>query len=154
MQPQMYAQPYGMVQPQPMGVQAQMPYQYQPAYMQPQMPAPVYATAHPWEQPAAQPGAEPGLKRQKTVQAVKPVDEDQKEKVDELIESTVLKRNYASCGICMEEKFIQNVIIPCGHNGYCIDCLTALVNAGNATCPVCRNPVANVIKVFDNVMAD
>jgi len=31
------------------------------------------------------------------------------------------------CKICYKEKiFVNNIIVPCGHNGYCIKCLTIL----------------------------
>ena len=36
-------------------------------------------------------------------------------------------KGFGECGLCFEEnKFINNVIIPCGHNGYCITCLKTI----------------------------
>ena len=31
------------------------------------------------------------------------------------------------CGICMEEKIVAFVIFPCGHDGYCEDCLLQMI---------------------------
>jgi len=31
------------------------------------------------------------------------------------------------CGICMEEKVVAFVIFPCGHDGYCEDCLLHMI---------------------------
>ena len=64
------------------------------------------------------------------------------QKVNEFkdLDENEVKRNYATCGICSEEKFVQNVIIPCGHNGYCVECLNKCMT-NNPNCPYCRTPM-------------
>lgn len=47
-----------------------------------------------------------------------------------------------TCGICMERP-INAVVIPCGHLGYCLECLKLV-----KTCPSCRTPMQNFIQVF------
>jgi len=47
-----------------------------------------------------------------------------------------------SCKICFENT-IDAVIIPCGHVAICIACTEGL-----KLCPMCRGPVASVVKMF------
>ena len=49
------------------------------------------------------------------------------------------------CSICMD-KSIDSAFIPCGHQAACIDCARRL--HGNATCPICREPIADVLHTF------
>jgi len=64
------------------------------------------------------------------------------------------QKNYGTCGICSEEdKFLQNIIVPCGHNGYCMECITAWRKLHNE-CPFCRNEIREVVKMFDQIQAE
>lgn len=47
-----------------------------------------------------------------------------------------------TCKICME-RTINAVIDPCGHLGYCLECLKNLT-----MCPGCRGPIAKKIQVY------
>ena len=55
----------------------------------------------------------------------------------------------AECGICAkDDQFINNVIIPCGHTGFCMDCLmTVRDTTPLANCPTCREELQNIIKI-------
>ena len=46
------------------------------------------------------------------------------------------------CGICME-RLKNAVIIPCGHLGYCMECLAKV-----SDCPICRRPIGQRVQVF------
>ena len=50
------------------------------------------------------------------------------------------------CVICLVEpkKFI---IVPCGHQCLCQDC-SLKVLAADSMCPICRGPVAQIMRVF------
>jgi len=47
-----------------------------------------------------------------------------------------------SCKICFEA-VIDSVFVPCGHLCVCMDCGKSL-----KICPMCRNPVTQIIKTF------
>ena len=49
------------------------------------------------------------------------------------------------CSICMD-KSIDSAFIPCGHQAACIDCARRL--HGHGPCPVCREPIADVLHTF------
>ena len=51
------------------------------------------------------------------------------------------------CQVCMEIKDISYVISPCGHDGYCFDCLTYMKNK-QQPCPYCRTEIDNFIKLY------
>ena len=53
------------------------------------------------------------------------------------------------CKICFLDKYINNTMVPCGHNGYCMDCLTDIKHSNNPLCPLCRTKINEVVKVFD-----
>jgi hypothetical protein len=46
------------------------------------------------------------------------------------------------CKICFESQ-IDSVIIPCGHYAICNGCTKGL-----NSCPICRNPIAQIVKTF------
>lgn len=51
------------------------------------------------------------------------------------------------CQVCMEIRDISYVITPCGHDGYCYECLTSLKDKGHP-CPYCRGPIEGFIKLY------
>jgi hypothetical protein len=51
------------------------------------------------------------------------------------------------CGICMEDKIVAFVIFPCGHDGYCEDCLLHMMQI-NSKCPYCRGPIQNYTRLY------
>ena len=50
---------------------------------------------------------------------------------------------YVACTICMD-RMINSAFIPCGHQAACVGCARRL----NNTCPICREPIADVIQTF------
>ena len=55
--------------------------------------------------------------------------------------------NY--CSICMENPK-NAVCVPCGHISSCFDCLSSLKESENtARCPICRNQIESVIRVYN-----
>ena len=58
------------------------------------------------------------------------------------------------CKICFLEKYINNTLVPCGHNGYCMDCLADIKKSDNPICPLCRTQITDVVKVFDQLKSD
>lgn len=51
------------------------------------------------------------------------------------------------CRICFE-KPIESVLINCGHSLTCHDCGMKLLQGRDPQCPVCRQRIANVIRIF------
>jgi hypothetical protein len=51
-----------------------------------------------------------------------------------------------SCALCFERP-VQSALLECGHAVCCERCAAALVTAG-LPCPVCRAPIARVVRVF------
>lgn len=52
------------------------------------------------------------------------------------------------CRICMVKKR-DSVMYPCGHMHYCIACANRVYQSTRKpSCPTCRNPIKDVIKVF------
>ena len=49
------------------------------------------------------------------------------------------------CSICMDSN-INSAFIPCGHQAACIDCARRL--HGHGPCPICREPIADVLHTF------
>jgi len=56
-----------------------------------------------------------------------------------------------TCSICCEDmttdaKRTEAVLVPCGHTGWCIACITRHVKTSrNATCPRCRGSISTVV---------
>ena len=62
------------------------------------------------------------------------------------------ENGYGECVNCLEEKFINNVFMPCKHNGTCDDCYGDLKEK---KCPVCRTEIeGEPVKVFDEIKND
>lgn len=51
------------------------------------------------------------------------------------------------CKVCMDA-VINTVLIPCGHLAACLDCVTLMRSKGNKECPICKQEVASVVKMF------
>eukprot|EP00928_Gymnodinium_smaydae_P066090 TRINITY_DN49147_c0_g1_i1.p1 TRINITY_DN49147_c0_g1~~TRINITY_DN49147_c0_g1_i1.p1 ORF type:complete len:614 (+),score=71.48 TRINITY_DN49147_c0_g1_i1:30-1844(+) len=51
------------------------------------------------------------------------------------------------CTICLERP-ADSAVIPCGHMCGCLSCLDQLRSSSNAFCPVCREPVMSVIRIY------
>ena len=57
--------------------------------------------------------------------------------------------------MCYEDdKFVNNVLNPCGHNGYCVECLNGwkemrIKKGLKFTCPICTKDVIDYIKMYD-----
>jgi hypothetical protein len=47
------------------------------------------------------------------------------------------------CFICMDNPKENYIIVPCGHDGMCSDCVKSV-----KTCPTCREPVSQFIKHY------
>ena len=50
-----------------------------------------------------------------------------------------------TCSICLD-RTLDSAFIPCGHQAACIDCARRLHASG--TCPICREPIADVLQTF------
>lgn len=48
-----------------------------------------------------------------------------------------------TCKVCMDKK-INTVMVPCGHQVLCENCSKVI----NKQCPICNQPVQQVIKTF------
>ena len=51
-----------------------------------------------------------------------------------------------SCTICVE-KLRNSILIPCNHLVTCFDC-SMILKSKEAQCPVCRQNIENIIKIF------
>lgn len=58
------------------------------------------------------------------------------------------KRNKEEfCIICMTN-IADHIVVPCGHQCGCHECLNEMLSRGNAQCPICRAPFNSVVKVY------
>lgn len=53
------------------------------------------------------------------------------------------------CVICMAAKK-DSVILDCGHRATCLSCANLLMESPSRQCPICRNPIRHVAKIFDS----
>lgn len=60
---------------------------------------------------------------------------------------------YGDCSICFNTTYINNVLMPCKHNGLCIDCANQIV-ANHDQCPICRENVDGIIQVYSQIEHD
>lgn len=51
------------------------------------------------------------------------------------------------CRICFEKQ-IESVLCNCGHSLTCHDCGLKLLRGNNPQCPVCRQPIINVVRIY------
>lgn len=54
----------------------------------------------------------------------------------------------STCYICCERK-ADAVVMECGHGGMCFTCATHLANTAPHQCPVCRDPIHEILKLHD-----
>ena len=59
-----------------------------------------------------------------------------------------MRQGFGICMICHKYEFVNNIIIPCGHNGYCEKCIAEWRKKSN-TCPFCRDKIEKVTRVYD-----
>lgn len=62
-------------------------------------------------------------------------------RADEVVQAALSE--VKTCTICMERPKIV-VLTPCGHYGFCLECVANL-----QICPNCRTPIANRVTVFE-----
>ena len=51
------------------------------------------------------------------------------------------------CVVCFDAPK-DHIIVPCGHQCVCASCAEQLTNTRTPTCPVCRGPIRETMKVF------
>ena len=51
------------------------------------------------------------------------------------------------CVVCFDAPK-DHAIVPCGHQCVCAGCAELLTNTRTPTCPVCRDPIQQTVKVF------
>jgi hypothetical protein len=51
------------------------------------------------------------------------------------------------CVVCFDAPK-DHAIVPCGHQCVCARCAEQLTNTRTPTCPVCREPIRETMKVF------
>ena len=51
------------------------------------------------------------------------------------------------CVVCFDAPK-DHLIVPCGHQCVCAGCAEQLTNTRTPTCPVCRAPIQQTVKVF------
>jgi predicted amidophosphoribosyltransferase len=51
------------------------------------------------------------------------------------------------CVVCFDAPK-DHLIVPCGHQCVCAGCAEQLINTRTPTCPVCREPIQQTVKVF------
>jgi hypothetical protein len=51
------------------------------------------------------------------------------------------------CVVCFDAPK-DHLIVPCGHQCVCAGCAEQLTNTRTPTCPVCRGPIRETVKVF------
>lgn len=80
---------------------------------------------------------------------VSPSEQAPEPKVEAAPEKTTPPAEEADtdCRICFE-KTIESVLCNCGHSLTCHECGMKLLNSSNPQCPVCRQRIINVIRVY------
>ena len=53
------------------------------------------------------------------------------------------------CTICCDNEK-SAILVPCGHAGYCVPCMRRLVETSEPICPLCREPITQVMRIFAN----
>ena len=53
--------------------------------------------------------------------------------------------NAKECVICFESITQSSAVIPCGHIGFCFDCVSDPAIKG---CPICRGPIGQILRLF------
>jgi hypothetical protein len=51
------------------------------------------------------------------------------------------------CVVCFDAPK-DHIIVPCGHQCVCARCAEQLTKTRTPTCPVCREPIIQTMKVF------
>jgi vacuolar-type H+-ATPase subunit I/STV1 len=70
------------------------------------------------------------------------------EELNRLDGSYEKEANYdRECLICMKDE-VSVVFLPCAHQVVCASCSDSFMGSGKATCPCCRAPVQQRIRVF------
>ena len=54
----------------------------------------------------------------------------------------------SACYICCERR-ADAVVMECGHGGVCFTCATHLANTAPHQCPVCRDPIQEILKLHE-----
>ena len=61
----------------------------------------------------------------------------------------VKKFGYGECKICFQDNvYLNNILMPCHHNGLCKDCADKLIKK---PCPICRTYIKSSITVFNQI---
>ena len=55
--------------------------------------------------------------------------------------------NRNLCGICVKNK-VDTVMLPCGHQYHCYECIQRMSVQQRRMCPICRKSVSQIIKTF------
>lgn len=85
-----------------------------------------------------------------------PVERDNFEKLfEDIIEDTILDLNSNErnkfgqhvCSICFE-RVVRKVLVPCGHFGYCNECIAQLKGNYNSKCPLCKKKFTDSITLY------
>lgn len=58
-----------------------------------------------------------------------------------------IEETDVDCRICFERQ-IESVLCNCGHSLTCHDCGLKLLKGNNPQCPVCRQPIINVVRIY------
>lgn len=53
------------------------------------------------------------------------------------------KHKSTDCIICFEDIKGPSAVVPCGHVGFCYDCLKP-----TKLCPICREPITHILKIY------
>ena len=51
------------------------------------------------------------------------------------------------CSVCLERQ-PDCVLYMCGHMCLCYDCAVGICQSADASCPICRRPIIDIIKIF------
>ncbi|XP_053968218.1 uncharacterized protein LOC128869663 [Anastrepha ludens] len=65
--------------------------------------------------------------------------------VQSLVNSSMIQRR--DCLVC-NNKEITAVLVPCGHNMFCMDCANRICELGDAVCPVCNLSVYHAMRIL------
>lgn len=65
------------------------------------------------------------------------------------VRSSVRSKDNAECAICLEKE-PDSALYPCGHMCMCYECAVSVQKQRSALCPMCRQPIVDILKIYRN----
>merc|ERR1719345_708338 len=67
---------------------------------------------------------------------------------DQIEQQALQVAGQDKCCVCMDQRK-DGVLVPCGHKAMCMSC-AEMLKARDRRCPVCRQNIGSVVRVFES----